>query len=132
MVEINKYCIVLYCIVKGWNQSGKKKSSFAISAKHLLKRRHPLYPVTPRQDAETACHIDMEKGYRIPFENVPIKPIPPSLVMYCPGELKNHHEESTQTPKSSCHCFPKSSEGISVKVYTIPIILYTYTHCMLM
>ena len=54
----------------------KKKSSFAILAKDLLKRRHPLYPLTPRQDAETACHSDMEKGYSIPFENVPIKPIP--------------------------------------------------------
>ena len=54
----------------------KKKSSFAISAKDLLKRRHPLYPLTPRQDAETACYSDMEKGYSIPFENVAIKPIP--------------------------------------------------------
>ena len=51
----------------------KKKSLFAISANHLLKRR------------------------QIPFENVPIKAIPSSAVMCCPSELKNHHEESTQT-----------------------------------
>ena len=84
-------------LTKGWNQSGKKKSSFAISAKHLLKRRYPLSPLISRQgDAQTACHIGKEKGYRISFENVPFKPIPPSSVMSCPGELKNHHEESTQ------------------------------------
>ena len=68
------HCATL--VTKGWNQSGKKKALFAISAKDLLKRRHSLYPLTPGQDAETACHSDMEKGYKIPFENVPIKPIP--------------------------------------------------------
>ena len=51
----------------------KKKSSFAISANLLLKRRHPLSPLTLSQgDAQTACHIDKKKGYRIiiPYENV--------------------------------------------------------------
>ena len=67
----------------------EKRSSFAISAKHLLKRTHLLSPLIRRQgDAQTACHSDKEKGYRIPFENVPIKPIPPFSVMSCPGELK--------------------------------------------
>ena len=50
--------------------------------------------------------------------------------MSCPGELKNHQEESTQTPKSSCHCFPKSSKGTSVKVCTFPIIMYVYIHTL--
>ena len=60
------HCATL--VTKGWNQSGKKMSSFAISAKLLLKRRHPLSPLTSRQgDAQTACHIDKEKGYRIPL-----------------------------------------------------------------
>ena len=111
----------------------EKVSPFVISVKHLLKWTHPLSPLLSRQgDVQTACHIDKEKGYRIPFENVLIKPIPPRSVMSCPGELKNHHEESTQTPKSSCHWFPKSSKGTSVKVCTFPIIMYTYTHCMSM
>ena len=99
----------------------EKKLSFAIAAKHVLKRTHPLFPLTLRQgDAQTACHIT--------FENVPIKPIPPSSVMSFPGELKNYHEES----KGSCPCFPKSSKGTYVKVCTFPIIMYTYTHCMSM
>ena len=125
------HCATLVTI--GWNESGNQKSSFAISANHLLKRRHPLSPLTSSQgDAQTACHFDKRKCYRIPFENVPIKQIPPSSVVSCPGELTNHHEECTQTPKSGCHCFPKSGKVISVKVCTFPIIMYTYTHCMSM
>ena len=93
---------------KGKINLEKKKSSFAISANHLLNRRHPLSPLTSSQgDAQTACHFDTKKCYRNPFENIPIKQIPPSSVVSCPGELPNHHEESTQTPKSGCHCFPK-------------------------
>ena len=84
------HCATL--VTKAWNQSVKKKSSFAISVKHLLKMVHPLSALTSRQgDAQTTFHIDKEKGYRIPYENVPIKTIPPCSVMPCPGELKNHH-----------------------------------------
>ena len=61
-----EHCATL--VTKGWNQSGKKKSSFAISAKHLLKRRHPLYPLTSRQgNAQTACHSDMETKTKLPL-----------------------------------------------------------------
>ena len=49
--------------------------------------------------------LTRKKVIEYPFENVPIKPIPPSLVMSCPGELKNHHEESTQTPNQVATAF---------------------------
>ena len=111
---------LLHCatlVIKGWNQSGKK-----VVICHFCKARveKDTSPILRQGDAQTACHIT--------FENVPIKPIPPSSVMSFPGELKNHHEES----KGSCPCFPKSSKGTYVKVCMFPIIMYTYTHCMSM
>ena len=58
-----------------------KKASVVIPGHHLLKRRHHLSPLTSSQvDEQTAFQIK-KKGYRIPFENVPIRPRPPALVM---------------------------------------------------
>ena len=86
-----------------------EKSSFAISANQLLNRRHPLSPWTSSQgDAQTACHFDKKKCYRILFENVPIKQIPPSPVVSCPGELTNHQEESAQTQVATA--FPNQAK----------------------
>ena len=50
-----------------------KKASVVIPGHHLSKRRHPLSPLTSSQvDEQTASQINKKKGYRIPFENVPI------------------------------------------------------------
>ena len=99
-----------YRVQRMWKS---KPSAVVIRVNELSKRRHPLSPLTSSQgDEQTSCHISKKKAYRIPFENVPIGPKPPSLEMSCPGgnkEVKILHEESTQTRKSSCHCFPVST-----------------------
>ena len=106
----------------------EKKVVICHFSKPLVKKETSPFSldIEPR-GCTIACHFDKKKCYRIPFENVPIKQIPPSSVVSCPGELTNQHEESTQTPKPGCHCFPKSSKVTSVKVCTFPIIMYTYT-----
>ena len=82
-----------------------------------------MSPLTSSQgDEQTSCHISKKKVYRIPFENVPIRPKPPSLEMSCPGgnkEVKILHDKSPQTRKSSFHCFPVSNKGTSVKICTV-------------
>ena len=97
-----------------------KKASVVNPGPHLSKRRHPLSPLTSSQvDEQTACQIDKKKGYRIPFENVPIRPKPLALVISS-KEAFISNEKGTQTRKSSCHCFPVSSKGTCVKVGTVP------------
>jgi len=50
-----------------------KKASPVIPGQHLSKRRYPLSPLISSQvDKKTASQIHKKKGYRIPFENVPI------------------------------------------------------------
>ena len=57
-----------------------KKASVVNPSHHLSKRRHPLLPLISSQvDEQTASQMSKKKGYRIPFENVPIRPKP--LVM---------------------------------------------------
>ena len=97
-----------------------KKASVVIPGHHLSKRRHPLSPLTSSQvDEQTASQISKKKGYRIPFENVPIRPKSPALVMSS-KEADIWNEKGTQTRKSGCHCFPVSSKGSTcVKVCTV-------------
>ena len=84
---------------------------------HLSKRRHPLSPLTSSQvDEQTASQISKKKGYRIPFENVPIKPKPPTLVV---SSKEAKRQKGTQTRNSGCRCFPVSSKGTCVKVCTV-------------
>jgi len=59
-------------------------------------------------DEQTASQIHKKKGYSIPFENVPIRPKPPTLVMSS-KEASSCSEKGTQTKNSGCHCFPVSS-----------------------
>ena len=109
-----------YRVQRMWKS---KQSAVVIRVNELSKRRHPLSPLTSSQgDEQTSCHISKKKVYRIPFENVPIRPKLPSLEMSCPGgnkEVKILHDKSTQTRKSSCHCFPVSTKRTSVKVCTV-------------
>ena len=94
-----------------------KKASVVIPGHHLSKRRHPLSPLTSSQvNEQTASQIDKKKGYRIPFENVPIRPKPPALVM---SSKEANIEKGTQTRNSGCHCFPVSSKGTCIKVCTV-------------
>ena len=61
-----------------------KKASAVNPGHHLSKRRHPLSALTSSQVdkyKQTASQISKKKGYRIPFENVPIRPKPLALVM---------------------------------------------------
>ena len=96
-----------------------KKASAVIPGQHLSKRRHPLSPLTSSQvDEETASQIHKKKGCRIPFENVPIRPKPTSLVMPS-RESSIGNNKGTQTRNSSCQCFPIYSKGTCVKVCTI-------------
>lgn len=105
-----------------------KQSAVVIRVNELSKRRHPLSPLTSSQgDEQTSCHISKKKVYRIPFENVPIRPTLPSLEMSCLGgnkEVKILHDKSTQRRKSSCHCFPVSTMGTSVKVCAVNVTTY--------
>ena len=72
-----------YRVQRMWKS---KQSAVVIRVNELSKRRHPLSPLTSSQgDEQTSCHISKKKVYRIPFENVPIRPKPPSLEMSCPG-----------------------------------------------
>ena len=98
-----------------------KKASVVIPGHHLSKRRHPLSPLTSSQvDEQTAVQINKKKGYRIPFENVPIFPKPPALLMSSrAGEVTIWNEKGTQTRSSGCHCLPFSSKGTCVKVCTV-------------
>ena len=96
-----------------------KKASGVIPGHHISKRRHPLSPLTSSQgDDQTAFQINKKKGYRIPFENVPIRPKPPALVMSS-KEANIFNEKGTQTRNSGCCCFPVSSKGTRVKVCTV-------------
>ena len=96
-----------------------KNASVVIPGHHLSKRRHPLSPLTSSQvDEQTASQINRKKGYRIPFENLPIRPKPPALVMSS-KEANIWNEKGTQTRNSGCHCFPVSSKGTCVKVCTV-------------
>ena len=93
-----------------------KKASVVNPGHQLSKRRHPLSPLTSSQvDEHTASQISKKKGYRIPFENVPIKPKPPALVVSS-NEAEIRNEKGTQTRNSGCRCFPVSSKGTCVKV----------------
>ena len=103
-----------YRVQRMWKS---KPSAVVIRVNELSKRRHPLSPLTSSQgDEQTSYHISKKKFYRIPFENVPIRPKPS---IHGNKEVKILHEESTQTRKSSCHCFPVSTKGTSVKVCTV-------------
>ena len=64
--------------------------------------------ISSQVDEQTASQISKKKGYRIPFENVPIRPKP--LVMSS-KEADIWNKKGTQTRKSSCRCFPVSSKG---------------------
>ena len=116
-------CNTCNCHYKVQTMWKRKQSAVIIPVNQLSKSMHPLSPLTSSQgDEQISCHISKKKGYRIPFENVPIRPKPPSLEMSCLGgnkEVKILHEQSTQTRKSSCHCFPVSTKGTSVKVCTV-------------
>ena len=91
-----------------------KKASAVILGQHLSKTS-----VTSSQvDEETASQIHKKKGYRIPLENVPIRPKPTALVMPS-REASIENNKDTQTRNSGCHCFPISSKGTCVKVCTI-------------
>ena len=87
------------CHYKAQTMWKKKQSAVAIPVNQLSKRKHPLSRLTSSQgDEQTSCHISKKKGYRIPFENVPIWPKPPSLEIICLGgnkEVKILHKQST-------------------------------------
>ena len=106
-------CVTL--VTTELKQCGKSLQS-SIQGHQLSKRRHPLSPLTSSQvDEQTASQISKKKGYRIPFENVPIKPKPPALVVSS-NEAEIRNEKGTQTRNSGCRCFPVSSKGTCVKV----------------
>ena len=79
------------CIVRHLSQKGgmnlEKKVVICHFSKPLVKKETSpfTFDIEP-WGCTTACHFDKKKCYRIPFENVPIKQIPPSSVVSCPGE----------------------------------------------
>jgi len=80
---------------------------------------HHLSTFTSSQvDEQTASQISKKKGYRIPFENVAIRPKPLTLVMSS-KEADIWNEKGSQTRNSSCRCFPVSSKETRVKVCTV-------------
>ena len=105
-----------YRIETSWKRNCKLKSSAVIPAEASLKRIYPLSLLTSSQeDEQTASNFNKEKGFRIPFENLPIRPKPPSLVVSdtnCNKEasVKISRGQSTQTRKSNCCCFPVSTK----------------------
>lgn len=93
-----------YRVQKAYND---KRSTSAAS-----KRKHPVSPLTSSQgDDQTVSRIEKKKGFRIPFENVPM-PINVEV------RKKVVCDASSQTLKSSCQCTSTSRKGTSIKVYT--------------
>ena len=89
------------------------KASVVSPGHHLSKRRHPLSPLTSSQvDEQTASQIGKKKGYRIPFENVPMMPKPLGI------EPDIWNEKGSRTRNLSCR-FPVSSKETCVKVCTV-------------
>jgi len=86
---------------------------------NIFWRGDILFPLKSSQvDEQTAFQINKKKAYRIPFQNVPIRPRPLALVMSS-KEANIWNEKGTQTRNSGCHCFPVSSKGTCVKICTV-------------
>ena len=79
----------------------------------LLKRKHPISPLTSSQgDKQTETRIERKKGHRLAFDNITLS-------------LKTTKENGSQTTKSGCRCWPSSTKGTCVKV-CYNYILYSY------
>ena len=103
-----------YRVEKSW-KSGKSIQE------QLLKRRHPISPLTSTKgdkDAETL--IQRKKpGHRLTFQTselLPIRPIQMQIVPETRLSEKKTNEVSCQTAKTVCHCRPRSPTGTCVKV----------------
>ena len=105
-----------YRVQKAYNE---KRSTSAAS-----KRKHPVSPLTSSQgDEQTVSRIEKKKGFRIPSENVPIRPMPIDVEV----RKKVVCDASSQTLKSSCQCTSTSRKGTSflhckqIKARELPI-----------
>ena len=136
-----------YRVEKAW----KNYSHGSVGAtERLLKRKHPVSPLTSSQDDEqTVRRIERKKsGHRLVFDDSKtIDPVdskssvsqptilPKATVLSVSKapQIKSTREAGSQTVKSSCSChgWQSSGQGTCVKVCTISELQLSVNKCKL-
>ena len=118
-----------YRVEKAW------KNGSVGATERLLKRKHPVSPLSSSQDDEqTVRRIERKKaGHRLVFDDskATILPKETELSVSSAPQIKSTREAGSQTVKSSCHCWESSVQGTCVKVCTISELQLSVNKCKL-
>lgn len=118
-----------YRVEKAW----KNYSHGSVGAtERLLKRKHPVSPLTSSQDDEqTVRRIERKTAsHRLVFDDSKTTILPKATELSAP-QIKSTREAGSQTVKSSCHCWQSSAQGTCVKVCTISELQLSVNKCKL-